>query len=498
MKSKEGYLTVYLALSLGVILSLILALTETARVSAMRMKIECSADTACTSLLAEYHRQLLEQYDLFYIDTSYGTSTPAYANTTAHLRNYMNYNFSLQGVDTIRNYRDILKLSVSDASLLFAAIATDDCGIGLKRQAVLYEKDKIGMSFIEKVLKNLQTVTECELESANLQEQRLSAEEELNELIKQKEENMPPEKRIVETENGPVEIEVKPEITRDNPADIVNATRGFSVLQLVVKDRNALSYQKITPSNYVTGRMLHKGNGRQEGMEYPESLAENIIFHEYILEKCSRYTETLEKSLLKYQLEYIINGAAGDEENLRGIVNRLLLVREAANALYLLSDSGKQAEIQMLSTILSLVCMLPEAEPLVRYTILFAWAYVESIQDVKALLNKGKIPIMKSSATWKTQLLRLTQYQQYLEDGSSYGEGMSYEDYLRVFLCMTEEDKVTMRLMDIMEMDIRRTAGNDNFRMDGCMDSFEMIAYIKSSYGYEYSIQRKYGYELSG
>lgn len=491
---KKGYLTVYLSLSLGIILSLILALTEWARVNAMRMQIECVADTAAFSVLAEYHRELLEQYELFFVDTSYGTDTAAYANTEAHLRNYMEHNFSLKGLNTIRNYRDILKLSAGEISLLSAAIATDENGIGIKRQAVLYEKDKIGLSLIEDIMKNLQTVTEYETESVKVQEQRRNVEEELNELIKQTEEDMPPEKKMIETENGLEEIEVKPKITRDNPADIVNAARGFSVLDLVVRDKNSISYQTITPSNYVTGRQLHAGSGRQEGITYPDSLAEDIMFHEYILDKCSRYTKVLDKSLLKYQAEYIVIGKDSDEENLKSIVNRLLLIREAANAIYLLSDSSKMAEIETVSTVLSLVCMVPEAEPLVRYSILFAWAYVESIQDVRDLLNQKRVPLMKSSSTWKSELLNMTEYQYHWDQGKADGEGLSYEDYLRIFLCMTNEETVTMRLADIMEMDIRKTPGNENFRMDACIDSFDFIAWVSSKYGYNFSIQRKYSY----
>lgn len=495
---KKGYLTVYLSLSLGIILSLILALAEGARVNAIRMQMECVTDIACNSVLAEYHRQLLEQYDLFYIDTSYGTSCAAYANTEAHLRSYMNYNYSLQDRNTLRNYKDILKLSAEDVSLLSATIATDAYGIGLKRQAVLYEKDKVGIAFAEDIMKNLQTVTEYEQESSELQKQRQEVEEQINEMIKKKEETMPPEKQTIETENGIVEIEVQPQITRDNPADIVNATRGLSVLSLVVQDQNSLSYQTITPSNYVTGRQLHVGSGRQEEMEYPDSLLDNIIFHEYILEKCGEYTEVLDKSLLKYQTEYIICGKDSDEKNLTGVVNRLLLLREAANVLYLLSDSEKMAEIQAISTTLSLICMLPEAESLVRYSILFAWAYVESVHDVRILLDQGRVPLMKSSSTWKTQLFQMTSFQSRHENGETDQSGMSYEDYLRVFLCLTDENSVTMRLMDIMEMDIRQTVGNENFRMDACIDCFEMLASVRSDYGYEFTIQRKYGYEPVG
>ena len=47
-------------------------------------------------------------------------------------------------------------------------------------------------------------------------------------------------------------------------------------------------------------------------------------------------------------------------------------------------------------------------------------------------------------------------------------------------------------------MDIRQTAGNETFRMDACLDYFEMSAGIRSEYGYEFTIQRKYGYEPVG
>ena len=165
--------------------------------------------------------------------------------------------------------------------------------------------------------------------------------------------------------------------------------------------------------------------------------------------------------------------------------------------LYLMSDSAKMAEIKALSTTLTLIFMVPEAEALVRYSILFAWAYVESIRDVRVLFNHGRVPLMKTAGTWGTGLLKMTQFREKHEDGNT-GEGLLYEDYLRVLLCLTDEDTVTMRLMDIMEMDIRQTAGNENFRMDACMDCFEMIAGVKSGYGYEFTIQRKYGYEPVG
>ena len=68
-----GYLTVFLALTITVLLSLILLLLEGARINAIRMKTETAGNIAVRSALGEFHRELLRQYDLYFIDTSYGT-----------------------------------------------------------------------------------------------------------------------------------------------------------------------------------------------------------------------------------------------------------------------------------------------------------------------------------------------------------------------------------------------------------------------------------------
>lgn len=68
---KSGYITVYLSLVTGVLLSLILTMVEGVRLHTMRAQTECVMDMAMDSALAEYHRELLEQYDLFFIDMKY-------------------------------------------------------------------------------------------------------------------------------------------------------------------------------------------------------------------------------------------------------------------------------------------------------------------------------------------------------------------------------------------------------------------------------------------
>ena len=147
-----GYMTVYLALTFGVMLSLILAVIEGARRSTIRMYLECCADMALDSALAQYHREMLRQYDLFFIDTSYGTDDPSYHRTEEWIFDYMEKNlrpgeeFSLPGI------RDITGLSTRNVELLRAGVASDNGGEVLKYHAVRYMKDINGISLAERIL----------------------------------------------------------------------------------------------------------------------------------------------------------------------------------------------------------------------------------------------------------------------------------------------------------------------------------------------------------
>ena len=79
-EKQNGYLTVYLALVLAVMLSLYLALIEGVRSNAIRLEAECVTDIGLNSVMAEYHRELLNRYNLFAVDSSYGTARAGSSN----------------------------------------------------------------------------------------------------------------------------------------------------------------------------------------------------------------------------------------------------------------------------------------------------------------------------------------------------------------------------------------------------------------------------------
>ena len=113
----EGYLTVFLSLILSIMSSLMLVRILGARENLRQMQIECITDICMNNILAEYHRELLEQYDLFFIDTSYGTSYASYEQTAAHLEEYLTYNLGGRRIFLASAYRDLTKLQVESTQI---------------------------------------------------------------------------------------------------------------------------------------------------------------------------------------------------------------------------------------------------------------------------------------------------------------------------------------------------------------------------------------------
>ena len=153
---RRGYITVFLSLSLTLILSLVFTVIEGARISAIRMKSECVADIGMNSVLAEYHRELLEQYDLLFVDTSYCGSHPDIANTRAHLQNYVQKNLHPQERKGMSGEKDFLAMDAGIIEISEYSIASDDKGAVLKRQITDYMGDYPTGAVLEKVSGNME------------------------------------------------------------------------------------------------------------------------------------------------------------------------------------------------------------------------------------------------------------------------------------------------------------------------------------------------------
>lgn len=193
-----------------------------------------------------------------------------------------------------------------------------------------------------------------------------------------------------------------------------------------------------------------------------------------MLEKFSGADKPNEEGKLSYELEYVLGGNASDRENLEAVVRKLTALRFAPNYGYMLQDEKKKAEAGALAFVLSAIIVMPELKEPIQQAILMAWAFKESMLDVRALLAGEKIALVKRR-----------------EDSE---DGLSYREYLRMLLFLKSTEDCTMRSLDVIEMNMRTKKG-DFFRVDDCVSKLKMrsICHLRRGISYEFSTM--YGYQ---
>ncbi len=443
----------------------------------MVLELECVTDIGMNSVLAEFHRELLARYNLFFIDTSYGTDYASYQETAEHLQKYMNENLKCSGTFLPILTKDLLSLEVTNVSVSGFSVASDEDGAVLRRQAVDVMKDEFLIGYLNKVKDWFEVVREYELNENVTDIQKKVVQQEIIEWE--------------ETLGGPLASEKG--ILKKALDIIKTPTNGFLYL---VMDVGKLSKQEIAVEEYLSARRLNQGTGMRENMPYEDTFVNELLFHEYILKQVGRYQAEKEGSLLKYQAEYILVGRNSDVANLKEIAERLFLLREAANIFHIISSEEKMESTKIVSAAIANLLTQPEIEPVIQTLLVLAWAGLESVRDVKLLFQGDRVPLIKVEGEWFYGIHSIESYIEYENlDGKVEDAGLTYADYLRVFLCFETSKNKTYRLMDIMEMDIRQTKGNASFRMDACIDSLEANILVKSGYGYSFELKRSYGYD---
>lgn len=459
----RGYITVLFSISIALCLSLLVGLVYGVRENALRMRIREVYNIALGSSFAEYDTELWKQYGLVFVDAGYSNEAHSMILPEEHLRYCMQQNFN-ESIAYISFSKDLLKLYCINAETEGVRFATDCCGRALFNQAVRYMKFYYKTAY----------VTELFSYARGYEEQNYTEKE----LMHMKND------AIVKLEglDSPVLVELK-ECARDAITEEGRAGL-FSTLRLVLPSLTEVSSVAINPEALVSGRQLNEG---KDGVfENKRDSTDVLLFKEYLVKKCGNYISEKEKTALRYELEYIIAGKQSDLANLESVVNRLLLMREAANIASLYADEKKQKVVNSIAGIIAMLVGNPEVEPAVVALINCVWAYFESVSDVKNLMGGKRVPLFKGNGEWESGLEILD------IDGAEQKEdkGLSYEDYLRIMIYLGHIDKQIMRFADICELDVRQIEGNQ-FRLDYCFDYWRVTAYVISDYGYEYTISGK-------
>lgn len=206
-------------------------------------------------------------------------------------------------------------------------------------------------------------------------------------------------------------------------------------------------------------------NGRRE-----TSLIDHLMVNEY----CGKFfrcflTDGQEIGIpgddgLTYEVEYVIGGNAEDEENLIQTVHRLLAVREGLNLIYLMSDSQKREEAKALAMAVTGIIGLAPLVYLTTFFILSVWALGEALADIRGLLAGKKVPLWKRAEDWTLSLENLLSMGREASIPTGGGaRGLEYLSWLKILLFADEIVQQEYRMMDMIQMNIRRE--QSSFRM---------------------------------
>lgn len=469
----KGSITVFLSLASILFLSLICAVVESARVQGARAQTANITGMGTFSVLGEFERNLLEKYDIFALDGTYGSGSFGIQKVNQQLQEYISYNanpkkdiFSLWCFDP-------WNLELTDSSITGYALLTDDKGEPFYQQAVSYMKSNAAVIAVDKLLEYTKDVDQIQENQDKYELSLKNNDSQISGLEGEKQQKLAElESEAIEESAGEVMLpdtveSQQPVGTDSNLLDEIRKLRKKSTLDIVTWDKE-ISQKKIKIRSFPSRSTGKKGNMEIE--KEHSGLTADVLFREYLLMYFPSYLSGTEGKALDYQIEYILGGKTTDKENLKYVVNRLLLIREGMNYLYCLQNSGINAQAEATAVTLTGFLGIPALTAATKHAILLAWAYGESLVDVRILLDDGKVPIFKDASTWSLSLENLGRITKILQQGGAgSGKGMSYAEYLRILLNMGKVSGQRMRALDMIQAELQEEGGTAQFKAENCI-----------------------------
>lgn len=490
---KKGSITVFLALNLSLILSLVFAGMESVKMAAARTQILNSVDIGLYSLFGQYDKTLLDDFDLFFLDGSCGGGALNLASVYDNMESYIKPVLK----------QNVQKLSIEQGGFTGYRLATDDDGEIFYQQAVRYMKDTLGSQGVQLLLETVsdrqQKLQKAEENGENMEEgnalesyeqEMQTAESNSQAALEEMQKGQSPDAAAGEEVFSSGETAVKV----DNPIPVIKEIRKMGILDLVLPSGKGVSDGAVAKNTLVSGRSLQKGMTMVGSTSADQSYASQMLFQQYLMKKLGHYQDPA-KGTLKYQMEYLLYGKSSDMENLKEMAKKLLLIREGINFASLMADSAKRAQVQALAVAVASGFLIPPASVIIEAALLLCWSFGESILDVRELFAGGKVPLVKNASNWQLSLSNLPNLLQNLDSArKSAGDGMSYEDYLQVLLFAKSKSEKLKRGMDMVELSVRTMEGKENFRLDSCIEAIEVSFSVNANRKKVFYVTKQYCY----
>ncbi|MCR4649005.1 MAG: DUF5702 domain-containing protein [Lachnospiraceae bacterium] len=472
---------------------MLLTVISAARGAAIQVLFECATESALLSVFGEYNRELLDKYDVFFIDLSYLSNSPDPKNLEVRLNGYFDDNFHPDKEASFLFYSDIADVTGTNVSLTGYELASDGLGKPFADQVVKYMSNLYGADFIEEMTDMISVYDSYDLSSERYEELKDYS-------IKG-----------ISSTSGEEET-WEQTVLKKNILSLLDLADAEKKSKIPI----GLSLESIPPAQTLLLREKEKGTENTGNVFF--SPAENILFDEYVMTKMGNYVNKKEESKLRYETEYIIVGSFLDIDNFSKVYEVLMVTRTLADYISLNMASDKVEKVREIAEPIASFLHLPEE--VVTQFFLMIWAEFEASFDCIALCLGKEIPLIKKSeeiyASFEGILgyIELILSELKIPSGSDDSEDsgispnpdsetqsgipeikLDYEDYMRIFLFFVPPQLKVYRTMDMIEADMRK-AGTENeyFRFDACADRIKAVFSIETGYDFRFTSEKKYSY----
>lgn len=452
---RQAEVTAYLSLVFILLMAFAGAMIESASIQNAKNYRRADMNRAIESVFAEYQKELLEEYDIFALEGTYETG---------------NYSES-QVLDRLSYYgAENMEQDVKRIQLL-----TDRGAQTFYQQAAAYMEHKYGLAAFREMEGDTAVWRQQEQEAKACQIQEKEQKDELTELLKEEGAALP---------------------EQDNPISHVDQLRESPILELVLPKEIQVSEKSINLEETVSHRNLQEGYGDFSDVAEDGGVLSDLLFGEYLMDHFDMAVGGDKTGALDYELEYILAGKESDRENLGAVADRLVLLRFVPNYAHLQSSAKKKGEARALAGTLCSLLAVPAVTEAAAQAILLAWAFGESVVDVRTLLKGNKVPLIKSEESWQLSLSGLMELGsgEEAKDGRDAKDGLAYRDYLRMLLFLESKEKTGVRALDLIEQNLKTEHGLGFFRADQCISRIEVESTCRLRRGITYRFSTYFGY----
>ena len=438
LKEENGQVTVFLTLLLCVIVPVILITLEIIRYEQAKGRVHHMAVGAVEQIMADYEVEMADWYHIYTLDENYLGRGKEVASNRAW--DYLEEN--LISVDWLGRTEGFYNFIVKDAQIVPTQYLYEEECQSLKKQIHKWTLYTMIPTNKRKKREDIQKQDTEQGEKAPIYDQTTSDQDDREEI---------------------------------DPRGIIEAIKRIGILTVASNPNLPLSKaiidQKDLPSKQLSW-------AKKEGTEGEGSiLLEKLELETYIFQHFQSALSVVRENETAYsnEMEYLIAGKQSDYDCLEKVARQMVGLRLPLNLYAIHRDGAKKGEAKAAATIIAVLAAQPEAIEGITEGILGAWAYGESIADVKCLLQGEKVPLKKNKSNWKLSFSQLFHMETMVPKQSK--DGIGYEDYLKLLLGKVPEKTIYFRMLDLMQLNIQMKY--PEFKIQDCVTKYELTTTIQ-------------------